>query len=158
MTDCFFRCAAALSKLAIRKVYFGCHNERFGGNGSILHVQEGVYSTKLSSSSSSSSSSAVVTTTSSDEYFAYPIEAGLLKDEAIDLFQRFYTMENQRAPEGKRKRRPEKPSLTSDDADGCNCNDNDNSNNDNNTDNKSSNKNPLIIKNTSISCRTNIPS
>ena len=118
----FFRCAAALSKLAIRKVYFGCHNERFGGNGSILHVQEGAYSTKISSSSSSSSSTAttsaaVVTTTTSNEYHAYPIEAGLLKEEAIALFQRFYTLENQRAPEGKRKRRPEKPLLTSDDAD-----------------------------------------
>lgn len=36
-------CAAALSKLGIRKVYFGCHNERFGGNGSILSVHSDAY-------------------------------------------------------------------------------------------------------------------
>lgn len=106
-----------MSKLAIRKVYFGCHNERFGGNGSILHVHEGVYpsvSVLAPEISSTSSSSALVTTTS-NEYHKYPIEAGLLKDEAIALFQRFYTLENRRAPEGKRKRRPEKSSHTSDD-------------------------------------------
>eukprot|EP00600_Ochromonadales_sp_CCMP1393_P018233 CAMPEP_0175024612 /NCGR_PEP_ID=MMETSP0005-20121125/16568_1 /TAXON_ID=420556 /ORGANISM="Ochromonas sp., Strain CCMP1393" /LENGTH=174 /DNA_ID=CAMNT_0016283193 /DNA_START=20 /DNA_END=547 /DNA_ORIENTATION=+ len=31
-------CAAALSKIGIRHVFFGCHNDRFGGNGSILSV------------------------------------------------------------------------------------------------------------------------
>jgi len=36
-------CAAALAKLGIRKVYFGCKNERFGGNGSVLSVHEGWY-------------------------------------------------------------------------------------------------------------------
>jgi tRNA(Arg) A34 adenosine deaminase TadA len=36
-------CAAALSKLGIRKVYFGCHNDRFGGNGSILSVHSDAY-------------------------------------------------------------------------------------------------------------------
>jgi hypothetical protein len=42
------------------------------------------------------------------KYHAYEIEAGFLKEEAIELFQQFYTMENQRAPEEKRKRRREK--------------------------------------------------
>lgn len=31
-------CAAAIGKIGIKNVYFGCHNERFGGNGSILSV------------------------------------------------------------------------------------------------------------------------
>lgn len=34
-------CASALSIIGIKKVYFGCYNERFGGNGSILAVHEG---------------------------------------------------------------------------------------------------------------------
>jgi tRNA-specific adenosine deaminase 2 len=33
-------CAAALSFAGVRHVYFGCHNDRFGGNGSILDVHE----------------------------------------------------------------------------------------------------------------------
>lgn len=44
-------------------------------------------------------------------YHNYEIEAGFMKEEAIELFQRFYTMENQRAPEEKRKRRREKGST-----------------------------------------------
>lgn len=31
-------CAAAIGMLGIRRVYFGCSNDRFGGNGSILSV------------------------------------------------------------------------------------------------------------------------
>ena len=31
-------CAAAIGKLGIRKAYFGCRNDRFGGNGSVLNV------------------------------------------------------------------------------------------------------------------------
>ena len=33
-------CAAALSRLGVKRVVFGCLNERFGGNGSILSVHE----------------------------------------------------------------------------------------------------------------------
>jgi len=72
-------CAAALSMLGIQKVFFGCHNERFGGNGSILSIHQ-------------------------DSLLAcqrpYAVTTGLLKDEAISLFQRFYSLENRR---GKRK-------------------------------------------------------
>ena len=35
----------------------------------------------------------------------YKVESGVLGDEAIALFQRFYVTENKRAPEGKRKRK-----------------------------------------------------
>lgn len=31
-------CAAAIGRMNIRRVNFGCKNERFGGNGSILSV------------------------------------------------------------------------------------------------------------------------
>ena len=77
-------CAAALSKLAIRRVYFGCYNERFGGNGSILSVHKDDRMTG---------------------YFTYEVTGGVMHDEAIDLFQRFYTTENRRCPEDKRKRK-----------------------------------------------------
>jgi tRNA-specific adenosine deaminase 2 len=33
-------CAAALSTVGVRHVYFGCCNDRFGGNGSILSVHK----------------------------------------------------------------------------------------------------------------------
>eukprot|EP00611_Tribonema_gayanum_P023921 TRINITY_DN5135_c0_g1_i2.p1 TRINITY_DN5135_c0_g1~~TRINITY_DN5135_c0_g1_i2.p1 ORF type:complete len:217 (-),score=26.78 TRINITY_DN5135_c0_g1_i2:2317-2871(-) len=36
-------CAAALSQMGIGRVYFGCHNDRFGGCGSIVSVHEGRY-------------------------------------------------------------------------------------------------------------------
>lgn len=116
-------CAAALSKLGIRKVYFGCHNERFGGNGSILSVHTDAYK-------SSSGQKVGITDTSHYEtedpaakssillreraavenklYHNYDVEAGLLKGEAIELFQNFYTSENRRAPEAKRKRKVDK--------------------------------------------------
>jgi hypothetical protein len=50
------------------------------------------------------------------KYHSYEIEAGFMKEEAIELFQRFYTMENQRAPEEKRKRRREKEKGSADDS------------------------------------------
>jgi tRNA-specific adenosine deaminase 2 len=77
-------CAAALAKLNIRKVYFGCSNDRFGGNGSILSVHTDAKSYGLQ---------------------PYPVEKGIMENESIDVFQRFYMSENRRAPESKRKRK-----------------------------------------------------
>ena len=34
-------CASALSQIGIRKVYFGCSNDLFGGCGSVLKIHEG---------------------------------------------------------------------------------------------------------------------
>lgn len=75
-------CAAALSTLGIRRVYFGCHNDRFGGNGSVLRVHD--YSSSPKN---------------------YEVTAGLKGDEAIALFRRFYNGENKKAPVAKRKRK-----------------------------------------------------
>ncbi len=68
-------CAAALSKMRVRRVVFGCHNDRFGGNGSILTVHNDSH---LS------------------QGHPYDIKSGVLFDEAIAVFQRFYTTENRR--------------------------------------------------------------
>lgn len=75
-------CAAALKRMKIRKVYFGCRNDRFGGNGSILQVHKATCSSA-----------------------GYAIECGLMESEAIELFQRFYESENRRAPESKRRKK-----------------------------------------------------
>ena len=77
-------CAAALSRLGIRKVYFGCHNDRFGGNGSILRVNENPVGSR---------------------YSAYEAVSGIMKEEAIAVFQRFYSRENKGCPETKRRRK-----------------------------------------------------
>ena len=118
-------CAAALSKLGIRKVYFGCHNERFGGNGSILSVHSGAYPGIPAKNSFASDSDArhqaealngskveldraIFTVARYNAYHKYDVEVGLLKEEAINLFQKFYTSENRRAPEAKRRRKIDK--------------------------------------------------
>jgi tRNA-specific adenosine deaminase 2 len=79
-------CAAALSRARIGRVVFGCFNDRFGGNGSILsiHCDESVPGRK------------------------YPIQSGILKEKAIGVFQRFYDSENRRAPEPKRRKKESK--------------------------------------------------
>ena len=77
-------CAAALSKVGVRHVYFGCHNERFGGNGSVLRIHD------------------------SDQYgtpATYGVTSGILRHRAVDLFRRFYAQENTAAPEAKRRKK-----------------------------------------------------
>jgi tRNA-specific adenosine deaminase 2 len=73
-------CAAAIGKVGVSKVVFGCHNERFGGNGSILSIHN-------------------------DLPHKYEVEAGFLKEQCIEVFQRFYESENRRAPENKRRKK-----------------------------------------------------
>jgi tRNA-specific adenosine deaminase 2 len=69
-------CASALKHIGIRAVYFGCGNDRFGGNGSVFHVNAD-------------------RTLLSNRYRAYP---GILRKEAITLLRNFYVHENTRAP------------------------------------------------------------
>ncbi|KAG0486485.1 hypothetical protein HPP92_008580 [Vanilla planifolia] len=76
-------CAAALSILGIRKVYYGCANEKFGGCGSILSLHEG---NSINSPSSSSGA------------WGYQCTGGVLAAEAISLLRRFYEQGNPNAP------------------------------------------------------------
>ena len=80
-------CAAALARVKIGRVFFGCRNPKFGGCGSILSLHTG----------------------------AYPIAEGLLADPAIALLRSFYDRENFHAPVDKRKRK-QAPSSEKDDA------------------------------------------
>eukprot|EP00501_MAST-03F_sp_TOSAG23-6_P001193 GSMAST32.ASY1.ANO1.1237.1 assembled CDS len=76
-------CASALSLIGIRKVYFGCHNERFGGNGSVLSLHENCCPQTAK---------------------GYPVVSGILKDEAIEIMRLFYSRGNPKAPDHKRQR------------------------------------------------------
>lgn len=75
-------CASALKQIGIRRVFFGCGNERFGGNGSVLRINKDC-------------------TTSQNNYVAYP---GFYRREAILLLRNFYTHENTHAPIPKSKK------------------------------------------------------
>jgi tRNA-specific adenosine deaminase 2 len=81
-------CAAMLGQLPCErvKVTFGCANDKFGGGGTCLsvHEMEGMPSCLGSSSPSFSK--------------AYECVGGLYRDEAVELFQRFYVRGNPKAP------------------------------------------------------------
>lgn len=79
-------CAAALARVGIRRVYFGCYNDKFGGCGSILKLHK-------------------PNAFANEQHTGYPIEGGILKDEAVTLLRSFYDGENFHAPHDKRKRK-----------------------------------------------------
>eukprot|EP00474_Spongospora_subterranea_P003580 CRZ04038.1 hypothetical protein [Spongospora subterranea] len=74
-------CASLLSQIRIKKVYFGCFNERFGGNGSVYSVHDSVGD------------------------FGYEVVSGVRQDRAIELLKAFYGAGNPNAPESKRARK-----------------------------------------------------
>mmetsp|Transcript_20828 Transcript_20828/g.32047 ORF Transcript_20828/g.32047 Transcript_20828/m.32047 type:complete len:264 (-) Transcript_20828:982-1773(-) len=79
-------CAAALARVKIGRVFFGCRNDRFGGCGSLLHLhKEDAIPSKL--------------------HEGYHISSGILEDEAVSLLRSFYDRENFHAPDDKRKRK-----------------------------------------------------
>ena len=76
-------CADILGKLSVRKVTFGCSNDRFGGCGSVLDVPK---------------------------LYSYPVTfvKGIRAEEAVGLLKDFYKGENPNAPTGKAKRKTPK--------------------------------------------------
>lgn len=71
-------CAYALKIAGIRSVVYGCDNDKFGGNGSVLSLH------LLSH---------------------YDVRSGVCKEEAVHLLQEFYEHGNVKAPESKRQRK-----------------------------------------------------
>lgn len=77
-------CAAALRYLGIKKVFYGCANERFGGCGSVLDVH-------------------------TDNYLPEQVpklDCELVKEfrnECVMLLRKFYVRENEKAPNPKKK-------------------------------------------------------
>ncbi|KAL1935261.1 hypothetical protein VTP01DRAFT_4401 [Rhizomucor pusillus] len=77
-------CASALRQLGIRHVYYGCGNEKFGGNGSVFGINS---DSRLDTPNS----------------VGYPSEGGYFDKEAIMLLRKFYVRENDHAPVPKKK-------------------------------------------------------
>ncbi|KAL5834974.1 hypothetical protein ACOSQ4_014471 [Xanthoceras sorbifolium] len=77
-------CAAALSILGIREVYYGCANDKFGGCGSIL---------SLHSSTSMPHISGGV-----PQGKGFKCTGGIMASEAVSLFRSFYEQGNPNAP------------------------------------------------------------
>lgn len=80
-------CAGALRQLGIRNVFFGCANERFGGCGSVLRVNQ-TYPLSLVSK----------VDCSADGELAYQTFPGIYREEAIMLLRDFYMQENANGP------------------------------------------------------------
>ncbi|KAI9914784.1 hypothetical protein PsorP6_008556 [Peronosclerospora sorghi] len=71
-------CAAALALVSVKCVYFGCHNDRFGGCSSVLNLHQ---RRALPNSS---------------VHRGFECKSGILKDDAVMLLKKFYTSENPR--------------------------------------------------------------
>lgn len=86
-------CTAALRRIGLTKVYFGCYNDRFGGCGSIMAAHQ-QYIDKLV-----------------DPYLEINIMREFRK-ECVELLRRFYVKENELAPNPRKKtKRVLKPVL-----------------------------------------------
>lgn len=97
-------CASALLYHGVKKVFFGCRNPRFGGNGTILSIHEdhlGELWEKEKLNNQSVSSKLLL-------QIGYESFAGFREEEAIKLLQNFYEQENPSAPVAKVKRRTRK--------------------------------------------------
>ncbi|CAL9729729.1 tRNA-specific adenosine deaminase subunit Tad2p [Monosporozyma unispora] len=74
-------CASALKQLNFKKIYFGCGNDRFGGNGTVLSINQ---------DKSTVNYNGVV--------YKQKSIPGLYRREAIMLLRYFYVKENKRSP------------------------------------------------------------
>ncbi|XP_076938424.1 tRNA-specific adenosine deaminase TAD2-like [Bidens hawaiensis] len=76
-------CAAALSFIGIKEVYYGCANDKFGGCGSILSLH--------------------TTSCEEDGGKSYKCSGGIMAEEAVSLFRNFYELGNPNAPKPHRQ-------------------------------------------------------
>ncbi|KAF4615987.1 hypothetical protein D9613_011474 [Agrocybe pediades] len=75
-------CGSALRQMGIKEVYYGCANDRFGGNGSVLGVNEEL---------------------PHPVHPSYRSTGGYCREDAIMILRRFYITENTNAPVPKSK-------------------------------------------------------
>eukprot|EP00978_Attheya_sp_CCMP212_P006264 scaffold14188_cov50-Attheya_sp.AAC.3 len=90
-------CAAALARVGIGRVFFGCRNDRFGGCGSLMHLHK---------------PDTLPSLTHKGIPFMF---SGILEKEAISLLRSFYDRENFHAPDDKRKRKPDSKPISEED-------------------------------------------
>lgn len=76
-------CASLLRQLGIKKVIYGCRNDRFGGNGTILSINKSSFLLN-------------------DDYLSY---GGIMRTESIQLLRIFYLQTNKTAPNPKIKKK-----------------------------------------------------
>ncbi|PRW44853.1 tRNA-specific adenosine deaminase 2 [Chlorella sorokiniana] len=135
-------CAGALSLLGFRSVTYGCPNDKFGGNGSILSVhqtgcggcgggeqQQGQQQQQQQQEQQQAADGAAAGSSGGgglDQQLPkgaarqpgrlYPSRGGLLAAEAVDLLQRFYAAGNPNAPAPHRpvRGRPAAPAVLAD--------------------------------------------
>ncbi|KAI0074480.1 cytidine deaminase-like protein [Panus rudis PR-1116 ss-1] len=86
-------CASALRQMGIKEVYYGCGNERFGGCGSVLGVNEAYVNQNF----------ATIVALDHPRHPPYKAEGGYLREQAIMVLRRFYITENTNAPKPKSK-------------------------------------------------------
>lgn len=77
-------CAAALRRVGLTRVFFGCFNERFGGCGSIVEMHAGIVDDAVDS---------VLTAVQLRQY----------RKACVELLRKFYIRENDRAPVPRKK-------------------------------------------------------
>lgn len=102
-------CAGALSLLGFERVTYGCGNDKFGGNGSILSVHDDGCAPCVEEPALSKSYAANGKVANDDARAAntYPSIGGLFAEEAIRLLQDFYIRGNPKAPKPHRPLAPE---------------------------------------------------
>mmetsp|Transcript_31240 Transcript_31240/g.60268 ORF Transcript_31240/g.60268 Transcript_31240/m.60268 type:complete len:194 (-) Transcript_31240:1305-1886(-) len=88
-------CAGALSIINIGKVYYGCANDKFGGCGSVLPVNETGCGECWHSDESVGSGKI---TSTLEPFFKFPCVSGIMAEEAVELLRRFYVRGNANAP------------------------------------------------------------
>ena len=102
-------CAAALAMVGIRRVVFGCKNDRFGGCGSILHLHEPEEDDTVQPATDSTNRTEKNSNTNNinatKKSLGYESKSGVLEDEAVMLLRSFYDRENFHAPDDKRRRK-----------------------------------------------------
>ncbi|XP_042037102.1 tRNA-specific adenosine deaminase TAD2-like [Salvia splendens] len=77
-------CAAALSIIGLKEVYYGCANDKFGGCGSILSLH--------------TSNSGKLPSGGISQRKGFKCTGGIMAAEAVDLLKSFYEQGNPNAP------------------------------------------------------------
>jgi tRNA-specific adenosine deaminase 2 len=84
-------CASALRQLGINQVFYGCENDKFGGCGSVLGVNEGFV---CFSSFLGFQLRDIIVSVKHPVHPSYLATGGYLREEAIMILRRFYVTEN----------------------------------------------------------------
>jgi len=79
-------CASALRMCKIRKVFFGCHNDKFGGLGSVFSIHK-------------------QPAADTSDTHSFTVHGGIMEKRCVDVLRTFYERGNPKLPPSKRHRR-----------------------------------------------------